>query len=454
MTRVLVVDDSQDLQDSYRLLLEADGHEVLEASDGATGLHLACSERPDVILLDMMMPDVDGLQLLRRLPLECASPLPPVIAISAFEMYRQEALRRGARAFLQKPVAADVLREALRAVGRAAPLPAEIERHNRQDVEAARRRGEALRGEVVAALAPPVVDAVRERLRLLASWLQGYFGFGATFIQLLRGDELRVEAARGGSKWSEGRTYSRRLAWCSDVIDAGSTVLLCDPLHHALAAVARHPGVAAGFRFYAGVPLTTWSGAVIGTLCLCDVVPHFLHAEDMRLLEALGLHVAHALGEIADGEEADDFVIDDAGLFAPEMLPTFVQVATQRAARIGGVAGVALVRLCDGDEADAAARAAYAAAGGPGLVIVRRSGAELALVQVGADADARQNLGRALAGCRSAVAVRSIGSAWCRMAAGAIEAADSDLCARLIGFAAESRDQPSPGAHDGPGAHA
>jgi CheY-like chemotaxis protein len=456
MARVLVVDDSEDMQDTYELLLDGEGYEVFKASDGVAGLHAVCAERPDIVLLDMMMPDCDGLQFLQRLPIECPAPLPRVIAISGFEPYREEALRRGAAAFLRKPVDVDVLFGAVRAVEAERPVPAAVEVHNEEDVAVSRRRADELRSEIVGQLPGPAVDAIRTRLRALAGWLQRYYGFGATFVQLLRGNELRVEAARGGSPpWVEGHHYARQLAWCSDVIDAGSTVVLSDPLDHTLSYFSQHPEVAAGFHFYAGVPLTTRSGAVIGTLCLCDVESHIVHAEDMHLLEALGLHVAHGLEEVAAGVDVDDFVVDDEGVFGSELLPLFVQVATQRAARAGGVVGIAIVRVVDPHQSEAAARAAYVDGRGAGLVVVWRDDDELALVQVGRDRDAHRNLRAALDACRSATAVRSIGTAWCRMAPGSVEAADSELSAQLINMASEAHDHPTaPQAPSLVGAHA
>jgi CheY-like chemotaxis protein len=453
MARVLVVDDSEEMQETYELLL--DGYDILKASDGAAGLRAVTSAQPDVVLLDMMMPDCDGLQFLQRLPIECPAPLPRVIAVSGFEPYREEALRRGAAAFLHKPVEADVLLGTLRAVESAQPVPAAIELHNEEDVAVARRRAEDLRSEIVGQLPAAAVDQIRARLSALTVWLRRYYGFGAAFVQLARGSQLRVEAARGGPPpWLQGYEYPRELAFCGDVVDAGSTVILCDPLHHALPYFARHGETGTSYRFYAGVPLTTWSGAVIGSLCLCDIETHVVHAEDMHLLESLGLHVAHALEEIAGGGDASDFVVDDEGLFAGELLPLFVQVATQRAARAGGVAGVAVVRLADGDEADEAVRAAYIGARGAGLAVVRRAGDELALVVVGREHEAQDRFDGALAALRDAAAVRSVGTAWCRMAPGSEEAADSELCARLIHFAAESHDHPGAPPPGELGAHA
>jgi len=60
MTRVLVIDDEAPIRLLCRVNLEAEGMAVLEASDGSSGLELARTERPDVVLLDVMMPELDG----------------------------------------------------------------------------------------------------------------------------------------------------------------------------------------------------------------------------------------------------------------------------------------------------------------------------------------------------------------------------------------------------------
>jgi DNA-binding response OmpR family regulator len=67
MRRVLVVDDEPRIRTVLRGYLEADGFEVTEAGDGETALRLAGEHKPDVVLLDVMMPGMDGLDVLRRL---------------------------------------------------------------------------------------------------------------------------------------------------------------------------------------------------------------------------------------------------------------------------------------------------------------------------------------------------------------------------------------------------
>jgi DNA-binding response OmpR family regulator len=67
MTRVLVIDDEPPIRLLCRVNLEAEGMEVLEAADGQSGLEVARRDRPDVILLDVMMPGLDGWQVAEEL---------------------------------------------------------------------------------------------------------------------------------------------------------------------------------------------------------------------------------------------------------------------------------------------------------------------------------------------------------------------------------------------------
>ena len=80
---VLVVDDEQDILDLVRFRLEHDGYRVLTASDGQTGLALAQSERPDLCILDVMMPKLTGLEVLAHLRADPATADIPVILLTS-----------------------------------------------------------------------------------------------------------------------------------------------------------------------------------------------------------------------------------------------------------------------------------------------------------------------------------------------------------------------------------
>ena len=80
---VLVADDEQDILDLVRFRLEHDGYRVLTASDGQTGLTLAQQERPDLCILDVMMPKLSGLEVLARLRADPATAATRVILLTA-----------------------------------------------------------------------------------------------------------------------------------------------------------------------------------------------------------------------------------------------------------------------------------------------------------------------------------------------------------------------------------
>ena len=106
--RVLVVDDVPDLRELYSENLEEAGLEVLIASNGAEGLGVVERESPDIVLLDLMMPVMDGyefLQHLRRMPGHQSTPAVVVSAIATGGFSR----RLGASGFVAKPFDADEL---------------------------------------------------------------------------------------------------------------------------------------------------------------------------------------------------------------------------------------------------------------------------------------------------------------------------------------------------------
>ena len=103
--KILVCDDDDLLVDLLEHRLEARGFEVLIARDGGEAIAIATDQRPDAILLDAMMPVMDGHEVLRRLSSEAATADIPVIMLTARKQERDilSALDLGARDYLVKP---------------------------------------------------------------------------------------------------------------------------------------------------------------------------------------------------------------------------------------------------------------------------------------------------------------------------------------------------------------
>ncbi len=109
MAKVLVVDDEESIRNMMRMTLELDGHQILLAEDGPTGLKLFEKESPDVVFLDVRLPGMDGIEVLTRI--KALDPDAEVIIVTGhgdMEM-AVECLRREASNFLTKPLGEELL---------------------------------------------------------------------------------------------------------------------------------------------------------------------------------------------------------------------------------------------------------------------------------------------------------------------------------------------------------
>ncbi len=113
LKRVLVVDDDPEIVDALTCRLEALGYEVLTAPNGREGVDAAFESSPDAIILDVRMPELDGLSALSELKAHDGTKNTPVIMLSASLRDQQKALDDGARFFVQKPYDAQTVVSAL-----------------------------------------------------------------------------------------------------------------------------------------------------------------------------------------------------------------------------------------------------------------------------------------------------------------------------------------------------
>ena len=117
---VLVIDDEAPLRRLLRLTLEPHGYKIFEAGNGQLGLQEAAARRPDVIILDLGLPDMDGVAVLKRLREWSQTPV-LVLSVRDREADKVAALDNGADDYLSKPFGTEELLARLRAVQRRAP---------------------------------------------------------------------------------------------------------------------------------------------------------------------------------------------------------------------------------------------------------------------------------------------------------------------------------------------
>jgi two-component system, cell cycle response regulator DivK len=121
---ILLVEDNEDNLAVYRTILDHMGYRVLEARDGEEGVQRAQQDRPDLILMDISIPKIDGWEATRRLKADEATRGIPIVALTAhaLEEDRQKALDTGCDGYLAKPVEPRrVVEEVRRFVGPPSP---------------------------------------------------------------------------------------------------------------------------------------------------------------------------------------------------------------------------------------------------------------------------------------------------------------------------------------------
>jgi DNA-binding response OmpR family regulator len=121
---ILIVDDDRELSDGLRFVLERQGFRVIQASDGVQGKTAIYNQRPDLVILDMMMPRMGGYPVLEHF--KGKSDAPPIIMITANEGSRHKAYAEylGVMDYLRKPFATERLLEAVqKALSNPPPSP-------------------------------------------------------------------------------------------------------------------------------------------------------------------------------------------------------------------------------------------------------------------------------------------------------------------------------------------
>lgn len=109
MSTVLIIEDNEDNMVLATRLLRETRYQILTAENGMEGLEIALDRQPDLILLDIQLPDIDGTEVLRKLRAKEAGKDIPVIAVTSFAMAgdRERLLADGCNGYIEKPIDPD-----------------------------------------------------------------------------------------------------------------------------------------------------------------------------------------------------------------------------------------------------------------------------------------------------------------------------------------------------------
>jgi two-component system cell cycle response regulator DivK len=106
MSTILIVEDNEKNMKLVRDILQHRGHQTIEAVTGGDGVRLTRERHPDLVLMDIQLPDIDGIEALRRIRADASLDNVPVVAVSASVMpdEQQKIVRSGFDAFVTKPI--------------------------------------------------------------------------------------------------------------------------------------------------------------------------------------------------------------------------------------------------------------------------------------------------------------------------------------------------------------
>lgn len=111
MKKILVIEDNETNMYLISFILKKNGYKIIEARTGEEGVELALKKRPDLIIMDIQLPGIDGLETTRRIRESKADGGVPIIALTSYAMTgdREKALSAGCNGYLEKPINPDTI---------------------------------------------------------------------------------------------------------------------------------------------------------------------------------------------------------------------------------------------------------------------------------------------------------------------------------------------------------
>src|SRR5262245_40085009 len=326
---ILVVDDSDDLRELYETLLTYEGYEVKTASSAEEALKIVRAWRPSIIISDLFMPGIGGLELITCLRSDFAPPIPPIIVFSGVSEAKDEALKRGAARFETKPVGPE---ELLRIVEHAfVPERAWVRPPNAVSERrvATRAIGEATLSKFIIET-PDFFDKIGVITRILAR----FFGQFSVLIFLLREGKLRLVAS-SNPHFPLDADATEILPLVNDVVESEGKLVITSGVSHSFL----QERALGDLRFLVAVPFSG-ERAVVGALCLVDRMQHDFSTAAIGILEYMTSRGAAVVRGYAKA-------FDDSGLFDPGAFGAVLQAAVISALDAGHALGFTMSEVIE-----------------------------------------------------------------------------------------------------------
>jgi CheY-like chemotaxis protein len=272
---ILVVDDSDDLCELYASLLSYEGYEVKTASNAEEALRILRVWRPSLLITDVFMPGIGGLELITHVRSDFAPPIPPIIVFSGVSDAKDEALKRGAARFETKPVGPE---ELLHIVAHAfVPERAWVRPPNAVSERRVARRamGEATLSKFIIET-PGFFDKLARDTQILAR----FFGKFSVLIFLLRKGTLRI-AASSNPAFPLDADATEILPLVNDVVESEGKLVITGG---GVSQTFLKEQALGDLRFLVAVPYSL-DRTVVGALCLVDRIQHDINTAAIDILE-------------------------------------------------------------------------------------------------------------------------------------------------------------------------
>jgi CheY-like chemotaxis protein len=326
---ILVVDDSDDLCELYGTLLRHEGYQVMTASSAEEALKIVRTWRPSLVITDVFMPGIGGLELITRLRSDFAPPIPPIIVFSGISEVKDEALKRGAARFETKPVGP----EELRRIVEHAFVP---ERAWARPPNAVSERRVATRAIGEATLYKFIIETPDffDKLGLITRILARFFGQFSVLTFLLREGKLRL-AASSDPHFPLDADATDILPLVNDVVESEGKLVITGRVSQSFL----RDEALGDLRFLVAVPYQL-DRAVVGALCLCDQMQHDLSTAVIGILEYMTSRGAAIVRGYAKA-------FDDSGLLDPGAFGAVLQASVISALDAGHALGFTMFEVTE-----------------------------------------------------------------------------------------------------------